>query len=193
MKYLLIIIVVLSSFSCKKEMKQSHIKPKVVIDTTYCDYSKKSIITKDSIDLYNKLYYYTIEVYNLLDDKIILNSDKKVEICYKKEAEIIFSHKKDTVFNVKINSSLLHERYKEFYQSHLKGQSEKDSKYNIPEPINSLKLDSVVLLGARSNYLYFSTFSTDYKSNQNYQMNIWVKYLEVEGSDIMVEQLEVIK
>ena len=193
MKYLLIIIVVLSSFSCKKEKKQSHIEPKVVIDTTYCDYSKKSIITKDSIDLYNKTYNSITEIYNLLDDKIIVKSDDKVEICYNKEAKIVFLQNRDTVFNVKINSSLLHERYKELYQSHLEGQSEKDSKYNIPKPINSLKLDSVVLFIPRLSYIYFNCYSTDYKSGENYKILLGINYLEDKEEAFLISQLEKIK
>ena len=191
MKNMLLLFILISFFSCKKKEQQSKTQVKNIKDTTYCNYLKNPIINSDSISLYNKHYKSIIKTYSLFNEKIIDSSKEKIEICYHNEVNIIFLQKQDTVFNININAPFLIEKYKSFYDEY-ENISKKDiyNDLSIIKPIESLKLDSVILSGARTNHVYFTCYSSDYKSNENYKIDIGVDYLKDIGSNFITNQLE---
>ncbi len=193
---LLLLISVLICFSCKKEKQTDNnlenkvTKEEVKIDTIYCDHQKSNDIKRKEISLYNKSYQTVIKTYSLLDEKITDVSENQVTICYHKACNIVLLQAQDSIFNITIDAPFVDKEYKAFYERYVKSEQ---TSVSIVKPIKHMSLDSVSLNGARSSFVYFTSYLKDYKNDEKYKMDIGVGYLNGKEGTYLINQLERIK
>ena len=193
MKKLLIIFLFFCFSSCKKEINKPIITKNTTIkkDTIKCDFNTDKIVKSTNTSMYNTPYIVDIGTSYLLDQKIITQHKNNINLCYDKQAQIVLLQKSDTIFNVSINSNYLYNNYNSFYTqiaNKYKDENHIDVS-TIPKPSKTLLLDSVVHSGARTNYIYFTCYHTDYKTNKKYSSDIGINYLDKNNKTILFSQL----